>query len=73
MPLALTDSQLDAVFDAARPLQPRDRSRFLKDVAIALAGCPDPGDGTVFKVCRQIQGRYFDPPLLAGGDQSKYR
>jgi hypothetical protein len=44
MPLSLTDAQLDCIYDAARPLQPRDRSRFLEDVASELAGCPDPGE-----------------------------
>jgi hypothetical protein len=71
--LSLSDSQLDAVFNAARPLQPRDRSRFLKDVAAELAAYPDPGDGTVAKICRVVQKRYFDPPRFASGDQSKYR
>jgi hypothetical protein len=71
MPLALTDRQLDAVFDAARPLQPRDRSRFLKDVAAELAGNSDPGDGQVARVVRAVQKRYFDPPRLA--ESGKYR
>jgi hypothetical protein len=71
MPLSLSDAQLDAVFNAARPLQPRDRSRFLEDVAAELAVYPDPGDGTVAKVCRLVQRRYFDPPQLA--ELGKYR
>jgi hypothetical protein len=69
--LALTDRQLDCVYDAARPLQPRDRGRFLKDVAAELAGIPDPGDGQVAKICRVVQRRYFDPPILAAS--GKYR
>jgi hypothetical protein len=32
-PIALSDSELAAVMDARRPLQPRDRDRFLKDSA----------------------------------------
>jgi hypothetical protein len=71
MPISLTDSQIDAVFAAARPLEPLDRSRFLKDVAAELAGIADPGDGTVAKICRQIQRRYFDPPQLT--ESGKYR
>jgi hypothetical protein len=69
--LALTDAQLDTVFNAARPLQPRERSRFLEDVAAELAAYPDPGDGTVAKVCRQLQKKYCDPPQLA--ELGKYR
>jgi len=32
-PIDLSDSELAAVMDACRPLQPRDRDRFLKDSA----------------------------------------
>jgi hypothetical protein len=70
-PLALTDSQLDAVYDAARPLQPIDRSRFLEDVAAALGGCSDVGDGQLARIVREMQKRYFDPPQLA--TSGKYR
>jgi hypothetical protein len=71
MPLALSDRQLDIIFDATRPLLPVDRSRFLADVAAELAGCSEPGDGTVARICRQLQPRYFRPPVLA--ESGKYR
>jgi hypothetical protein len=46
-PLRLTDSQITAIFAAARPLAVQDRDPFLQEVAAALQGIPDPGDGDV--------------------------
>jgi hypothetical protein len=62
-PIRLTDAQLTAVFDAARPLAVRDRDAFLLDLAAALQG-QELGDGTVFRLIREVQGRHFDPPEL---------
>ena len=60
--LALTDDQLATVMNAAEPLLPADRSRFLEDVATALATIPELGDGSIARTCREIQRRYFTPP-----------
>jgi hypothetical protein len=62
-PLALTDAQLTAVFEAARPLAVRDRDAFLQAVAEALQGHREIGDGDVARVVRMVQRRFFDPPL----------
>jgi hypothetical protein len=62
-PLRLTDSQLTAIFAAARPLAVQDRDPFLQDVAAALQGISDPGDGDVARAIRSVQRRHFDPPL----------
>jgi hypothetical protein len=72
MPLALTDSELGAIMDACRPLQPCDRDRFLRDIAGELAALPMLGDGAVHRAIVTVQRRHFDPPDLrvAGG---KYR
>jgi hypothetical protein len=59
-PLALTDEQLSAVYAAAEPLVPADRSLFLQDVAAELDG-KELGDG---RVVREVQRRYFHPPTL---------
>jgi hypothetical protein len=64
MPLRLTDSQITAVFAAARPLAVQDRDPFLQDVAALLAGIADPGDGDVARAIRAVQRRHFDPPEL---------
>jgi hypothetical protein len=62
-PIRLTDAQLTAVFEAARPLAVQDRDAFLLDLATALAGIVDPGDGDVARAIRAVQRRHFDPPL----------
>jgi hypothetical protein len=63
-PLRLTDSQITAIFAAARPLAVQDRDPFLQDVAAALQGIADPGDGDVARAIRAVQRRHFDPPDL---------
>jgi hypothetical protein len=62
-PIALTDAQLTAVFDAARPLAVASRDAFLLDLAVVLQGQENLGDGTVFRLIREVQRRHFDPPL----------
>ena len=66
--LKLTDSELDAVFSAARPLDPDLRDPFLQAVANALmADCSgEIGPGTVARVCREMQRQFFDPPDFEG-------
>lgn len=60
-PIHLSDSQLEQLLRAAAPLAPKDRSPSLADVAEALRG-QALGDGAVFRIIREIQGRYFHPP-----------
>ena len=66
MPLALTDAELQAVFDACRPLQPRDRDAFLKDLAEEVTRMPVIGPGALHRVIATVQRRHFDPPDLNG-------
>jgi hypothetical protein len=70
-PLALTDSQLDAVYRAAGPLAPTVRPAFLELVAQGLAGAGEIGDGTVARVCAEAQRKFWDPPHL-GQASGKY-
>jgi hypothetical protein len=65
-PLRLTDSQITAIFAAARRLAVQDRDPFLQEVAGLLAGIVDPGDGDVARAIRAVQRKYFDPPVLDG-------
>ena len=62
MPLTLTDDQMSAIMHAAQPLAVGDRAPFLHDVAVALDG-QELGDGLVSRVCRDVQRRYWRPPL----------
>jgi hypothetical protein len=74
-PLALSDTQLDIVFRLAAPLLAADRPAFLEDVARALGGLPEIGDGIVARVCAQMQKKYLAPRALGqgGAGSGKYR
>jgi hypothetical protein len=61
-PLALSDSQLDAVLRAAAPLQPVDRDAFLVLVAARLRGVEMIGDGVVARVCKEAQREFWTRP-----------
>jgi hypothetical protein len=39
-------------------------THFLLDLATALQGQENLGDGTVFRLIREVQRRHFDPPRL---------
>jgi len=70
-PIRLTDSELAAVLDACRPLQPRSRDQFLRDIAAELASLPVLGDGVVFRVIRAVQKKHFDAPDLRVATRSQ--
>jgi hypothetical protein len=66
MPISLSDDELAAVMDGARPLAPEHRDAFLRDIAAELAKHPDElGPGIVHRLVRETQRRYFDPPTFA--------
>jgi hypothetical protein len=50
MPIALTDSEMDIVLAAARPLAVQDRDPFLRAVAELLEAMPERGDGIVHRL-----------------------
>ena len=65
-PIALTDAQLAAVFSAARPLAVASGDAFLLDLAAALRGQENLGDGTVGREGRPVgMGRLV---VLGPGD-----
>ena len=55
MPLSLSDSELAAVMEAARPIPPRDRSNFLRDVVAELQKYPELGPGIIGGVTAKLQ------------------
>jgi hypothetical protein len=63
-PIRLSDAELTAVFNAARPLAHDVRDAFLQHVAEALSTCSEIGPGTVHRVCATAQRKFFDPPEL---------
>jgi hypothetical protein len=64
-PIRLSDSELDAVIAAARPLAVERRDAFLQAVAGALQGCREVGPGVVHRVCAETQRAFFAPPDLS--------
>jgi hypothetical protein len=72
-PIRLTDTQLTAVFEAARPLAVASRDAFLLDLVAALAGITDIGDGDVARAIRTVQRKHFDPPLSTDERQEPHR
>jgi hypothetical protein len=56
--ISLSDSELQIIVDAAKPLAPNDRSEFLADVASALARYEVVGVGIVARVAREAQRKY---------------
>lgn len=58
----LSDSQVEILFSAARPLPPSDHAAFLEDVTNALASCPELGDGVIYRTVRELQRKYWSPP-----------
>ena len=71
-PIKLTDSELDLVMNAARPLSPRDRDKFLRHIAAVLAAMPVRGDGSVWRAINTVWRQHFDPPDLRAAE-GKYR
>jgi hypothetical protein len=67
-PISLSDSELTAVMDAATPLQPRDRDRFLKGVAHAIAELPERGPGSVYRAIASVWRQHFDAPDLRASE-----
>jgi hypothetical protein len=63
LPLRLTDAELAQIQDACRPLLPGARHAFVLEVANALQGCSEIGPGTIGRIIRETQRRFFNPPL----------
>jgi hypothetical protein len=72
-PIKLTDSELDAVLAAARPIAVDRRDAFLQEVANQLANCAEIGPGTVHRAIAATQRRFYDVPDLSRSTGSKYR
>lgn len=60
--LRLSDSELDQVYAACRPLAPDQRNGFLQALAAELRG-REIGPGTLYRAIASVQRRYYDPPL----------
>jgi hypothetical protein len=67
-PISLTDSELQQVMDACRPLAPSARDQFLRRVAAAIVALPERGDGSVARAIRSVWRDHFDAPDLRIGE-----
>jgi hypothetical protein len=63
--ISLSDSELAAVMEAARPLPPRDRDEFLKAVAAELSQYPEIGPGVIGRVVAKLQRQHLAPRNIA--------
>jgi hypothetical protein len=70
-PIALSDTQLDTIFRLAGPLPPSDREVYLREVAAALDGREEIGDGFVARVCAEVQRRLWHPPVEHAAGMSR--
>lgn len=61
-PLAISDAALVKLLELAQPLSSLDRSRFLEDIAAALRGHTEIGDGLVVRTARMCQKKYLVVP-----------
>ena len=60
--LPLSENLAAIVDSAALPLRPSDRPLFLEEVGAELSRRPAIGPGVVFRIVKEIQRRYFEPP-----------
>jgi hypothetical protein len=63
-PIALTDTELQMIFDAARPLALSERDKFLRQIAQAIVALPERGEGAIHRAIRATFRQYFDAPDL---------
>ena len=70
--ISLSDSELQIVMEAARPIPARDRDQFLRDCAAELAKYPEIGPGVVGRVCSKLQRAYLNGPRDLRGVGGKY-
>ncbi len=54
-PLSLSDEEIDVLNRLAAPIAWGQRQQFLEQVADALAACPEPGPGLIYRTAREIQ------------------
>jgi len=68
--LNFTDEEKTLLLALAQPIDQARRERFLEELAKELEAAAAqtgvrPGPGGVHRIGRQVQRRFFDPPVLA--------
>jgi hypothetical protein len=67
-PLSLTTEEMDLLLSLAQPIDQRQRDQFLHEVAAELEAkrqAGEIGEGSVHRVARTIQRKYWDPPQIS--------
>jgi hypothetical protein len=73
MPLALTTEEMDLLLSLAAPIDQQLRPQFLQEVAQELEAkrqAGEIGEGSVHRVARTVQRRFFDPPQLPNASKA---
>src|SRR5262249_11924365 len=70
-PISLTDSELTAIMDAARPLSPSGRDQFLRRVAEAICALAERGDGAVARAIRSVRRASFRQRRYVGAVEKR--
>jgi hypothetical protein len=70
-PVAISDEAMAVLFDLARPLDPRDRTRFVEDVVAELGGHTEIDGGLVNRVAVPLQRQYLG--FIRGSGKARYR
>ena len=69
----LDDAEIEQVMAAAAPLPPEARADFLRLVMIELGGCPEVGEGAVYRAVVTIQHRFLSQTEGRARTAGKYR
>jgi hypothetical protein len=70
--ISLSDAELAAVMEAARPIPARDRDQFLRDCAAELSKYPEIGPGIVSRITSRLQREYLNGPRDLRGVGGKW-
>ena len=73
-PLQLNDEEMTVLLTLAGPIDQRLRPQFLQEVAAELEAhrqAGEIGEGSVHRLARQIQRKYFEPPQFREGQPAR--
>jgi hypothetical protein len=70
--MQLTDKEMAVLLTLAGPIEQSRRSEFLLEVETELqAQAGEIGEGSVHRIGRQVQRRFFDPPQSREGEPAR--
>ena len=73
-PLHLNDEEMTVLLTLAGPIEQRLRPQFLQEVAAELEAkrqAGEIGEGSMHRLARTIQRKYFEPPQLGEGETAR--